>query len=148
MKKPLLISALFLTALTAFILIILHMPVHTEDLPSLSPAETPAEAGAFPVFSLKEDLPGEYALTALFSDELRLTESELTVLCDRGVPLALTLRGDGTAALSVFDARIELEVNDASMFFCLGGQTFPFFYQDGMLTIWDSGSRVVFKKIS
>ena len=102
---------------------------------------------ALPFFSLKNDLPGVYVLTALFSDELRLTESELSVLRERGIPLTLTIRDDGAVSLLIFDMQTELRADFDAMFFLADGHPYPFFFQNGSLTVWDSGSRAVFEKI-
>ena len=92
MKRLLLLSVLFLALLAALVLIIPRFISHTEELVFEPPVEVPAaEEEALPVFSLKDDLPGVYALTALFSDELRLTESELSVLRERGIPLTISM---------------------------------------------------------
>jgi len=32
------------------------------------------------------------------------------------------------------------------MYFLFYGQSYPFFYENGFLTVWDSGNRAVFKK--
>lgn len=149
MKNLLLISALLLALLAALILVVPRFVPHTEELAYVPPAETPAaEEEALPVLSLKEELPGEYVLTALFSDELRLSEPNLTALRERGVPLTLTVRDDGTASMSIFDTRTELAADFDAMFFLADGHPFPFFYQNGSLTVWDSGSRAVFMKIT
>ncbi len=138
MKRLLLLSVLFLALLAALVLIIPRFISHTEELVFEPPVEVPAaEEEALPVFSLKDDLPGVYALTALFSDELRLTESELSVLRERGIPLTLTIRDDGTVSLLIFDMQTELRADFP----------YPFFFQNGSLTVWDSGSRAVFEKI-
>ena len=97
--------------------------------------------------SLKNDLPGVYVLTALFSDELWLTESELSVLRERGIPLTLTIRDDGAVSLLIFDMQTELRADFDAMFFLADGHPYPFFFQNGSLTVWDSGSRAVFEKI-
>lgn len=148
MKRLLLISSLLLVLLAALLLILPRLIPHTEELVFHPPVEAPVEAEESPpVVSLKEDLPGEYALTALFSDELQLSEPELTALRERGIPLTLTIRDDGTASLSIFDMQAELRADFDAMFFLSDGHPFPFFYQGGSLTVWDSGSRAVFEKI-
>lgn len=148
MKKLLLISVLFLALLAALALIIPRFISHTEELVFNPPTEAPAaEEEEPPVLSLKDDLPGEYALTALFSEDLRLTASELGILRERGIPLTLTIRDDGTASLLIFDTQAELRADFDAMFFLADGHPLPFFFQDGRLTVWDSGSRAVFEKI-
>ena len=148
MKRLLLLSVFFLAPLAALVLIIPRFISHTEELVFDPPVEVPAaEEEALPVFSLKDDLPGVYVLTALFSDELRLTESELSVLRERGIPLTLTIRDDGAVSLLIFDMQTELRADFDAMFFLADGHPYPFFFQNGSLTVWDSGSRAVFEKI-
>ena len=147
MKRLLLLSVLLLALLAALVLIIPRFISHTEELVFEPPVEVPAAEEALPVFSLKDDLPGVYALTALFSDELRLTESELSVFRESGIPLTLTIRDDGTVSLLIFDMQTELRADFDAMFFLADGHPYPFFFQNGRLTVWDSGSRAVFEKI-
>ena len=129
MKRLLLLSVLFLALLAALVLIIPRFISHTEEL-----VFDAAEEEALPVFSLKDDLPGVYALTALFSDELRLTESELSVFRESGIPLTLTIRDDGTVSLLIFDMQTELRADFDAMFFLADGHPYPFFFQNGSLT--------------
>jgi len=150
MKKHLAIPFLLLVLLAALILIIPRVAVRTQEAPPDPPAESNTEeteeSEDVYVLSLKDELAGDYVLTALFSDGQRLSEEELAPLRERGIPLGLTLREDGTVTLAIFDTVTEMEANIDAMFFSGGGQAFPFFYQDGVLTVWDSGSRAVFKK--
>lgn len=150
MKKHLVIPIPLLVLLAALILIIPRVTIRTQeaspDLPVESNTEETEEAEDVYVLSLKDELAGDYVLTALFSDGQRLSETELAPLRERGIPLGLTFREDRTVILAVFDTVTELEANTDAMFFSGSGQVFPFFYQDGVLTVWDSGSRAVFKK--
>lgn len=152
MRKKLLILFLSVALLAALILIVPRSIPRTEEPVLALPVEEertetePENAEEVPVLSLQEELPGEYLLTALFSDEQRLSETDLTGLHERGIPLGLTVRDDGTASLSIFDIRAELEVNTDAMYLLCNGQSFPFFYENGILTVWDSGSRAVFQK--
>ena len=144
MNRHFLLPILFLVLLVALFLIIPRIIVRTEE--AVFVPESKGNSEEVYVIPLKEELAGDYVLTALFSDEQQLSETELTVLRERGIPLGLTLGSDGTACLTVFDTRIELEINADAMLLEGGGQSFPFFYQDGRLTVWDSGSRAVFEK--
>jgi hypothetical protein len=147
MKKKLVIPVLLVILLAALVLILPRVAVRTQEISPDPPAESKTEeAEEVYVLSLKEELPGEYVLTALFSDGLRLSEAEIAPLRERGIPLGLSFREDGTVTLTIFDTVSELEADTDAMFFFGGGQAFPFFYQDGVLTVWDSGSRAVFQK--
>ena len=153
MRKFLLIPVLLLALLAALFLILPKYIPHTEEpvldrLVEKMPDDTEEtdHSEEIPVPSPEEALVGEYVLTALFSGEQRFSEPDLAVLRERGVPLGLTVRDDGTASLSIFDIQAELEVNTDAMFFFRSGQPFPFFFEDGILTVWDSGSRAVFQK--
>lgn len=147
MNRRFLITLLLLILAAVLFLIISRFIVRTEELvPDLPPEVSTEVSEEIFVLPLKEELAGSYVLTALFSDELQLSESELTTFRERGIPLNLTLENDGTASLAIFDTRIELEVDPDGMLLLGGGQSFPFFYQDGRLTVWDAGSRAVFVK--
>ena len=148
MRKKLLILFLLAALLVVLILIIPRFIPRTEEPVLVLPVkeDSTEETEEVPVLSLQEELPGEYILTALFSDELRLSETDLAGLHERGIPLGLTIRDDGTAYLSIFDAQAGLEVNTDAMYLFYYGQSYPFFYENGILTVWDSGNRAVFKK--
>ena len=153
MRKVLLFSVLLLALLASLFLILPRYIPRTEEPVLDRPVEIISgdteeaeNSEEIPVLSPEEELPGEYLLTALFSEQQRLTESDLAGIHERGIPLRLTVRDDGTASLSIFDTWAELEVNTDAMYLLYNGQSFPFFYENGILTVWDSGSRAVFKK--
>ena len=145
MKKLFWILLLPVIVLLAVLLLVIpRIAVQTVD----PVFELPDEDGEETVYVLpfKDELAGEYVLTALSSDELSLTESDLAPLRERGIPLGIMLGNDGTASLSVFDTRIDLAVDPDAMLLTGSGQSYPFFYKDGILTVWDSASRAEFQK--
>ena len=84
----------------------------------------------------------------LSSEDLLLSPDELSLLRGLGIPLGMTLYADNTASLAVFDIRADLHLDPDAMLIMSDGRIFPFFYQDGRLTVWDSGSRAVFTRIT
>ena len=149
-RRYLLFVLLLLLLAAALFLLAPRLAVHTAELVYVPPAkeekeEVPPEETDF-VRPLREELAGEYVLTSLSTKDLLLSPDELSSLRGLGIPLGMTLYADETAVLAVFDIRADLRLDADAMLILIGEQSFPFFYQDGRITVWDSGSRAVFSK--
>ena len=150
MKKRLLAAVLLILLLAAALFLLLpRIAARTEEL-VLPPSVETIPPSAEPTFvrPLQEELAGEYVLTTLSSEDLLLSPDELSLLRGLGIPLGMTLYADNTASLAVFDIRADLHLDPDAMLIMSDGRIFPFFYQDGRLTVWDSGSRAVFTRIT
>ncbi len=116
------------------------------------PADSPPEAdpppdSPFLYYSvLREELPGEYVLVSLFTPGEEIPEESLTAMRRLGIPLSLTLQEDGSAELRVFDRTDSLLFDSDRMLADADGETLPFFYQEGRLTLLEDRSYLVFEK--
>lgn len=154
MRKQILIFCYILLVLAA--LLLLTAPVHWllgRLFPSLQLNEglnnQPGSSGDSPSADTRPfigDLLGSYRLLSVRSPELELSSEELDLIQHLGIPLQMELSEDGCAAISIFDLTLNLSCDVDRMQFYYGSDFYPFFYQDGFLTLWDGETHLVFEK--
>lgn len=154
MRKQILIYCIILLVLVALLLLTASSHQFLERLfPTANLNEGliihPGSPGSNPAANTKPfigDLLGSYRLLSVRSPELELSSEELDLIRHLGIPLQMELSEDGCAAISIFDLTLNLSCDVDRMQFYYGSDFYPFFYQDGFLTLWDGETHLVFEK--
>lgn len=143
----LLFAALFFTAAGHRVIRMLFPSANLNENLLFFPG-TPEEETPTYTTSLSDELPGVYRLVSVRSHELELSDEDLAAIRGLGIPLRLELSEDGSAALTIFDLNLGLACDADRMLMRFGSEAYSFFYQDGLLTLWEDGTRLIFEKVS
>ena len=141
----LLLAALFFTAEGHRVIRMLFPSANLNENLILLPGNSEEEPPAYTT-SLSNELPGVYLLLSVRSHDLELSDEDLAAIRSLGVPMKLVLSEDGSAALTIFDLNLSLTCDADRMLLRFGPEVCSFFYQDGRLTLWEDGTRLIFEK--
>ena len=117
-----------------------------ETLPPAAPESEPEQVPVPSSVAKASDFIGEYMLISVSGDGNDISDEDLTLIRNLGIPLSLVIREDGSARLEIFDETTDLIWAGTCLFEPETLKQYLFHYDDGILRLSEGGLIFLFKK--
>ena len=92
----------------------------------------------------KEDISGQYEITAMITEGEETPSEDLELLKSRGLNCTIPLKSDGTGVLNLFGEETEMTWNEKTI--TAAGKERPYTWKNRQLILTDGNSSLTFRR--